>query len=165
MTARILPLSVALAALAVALGYGLGSRWTGAAIALAAGGLWLAGWWRRQDGVESAGLIVFTGLAAFGIWLELGAGWMLLGLVAALVAWDLAPFERRMAGADRVQGQEAIERRHLARLGLVTGLGCLLALVALGIELRLTFLPALLLGLLAVIGLGRALSHVRRESD
>lgn len=165
MTARLLPISVGLATLALALGYGLGGRWTVAAAALAAGVLWLAGWWRRLDGVESVGLLAFAGLAAAGLWLELGAGWMLLGLVGALLAWDLAPFQRRMAAMGRVQEREAVERQHLARLGLVTGLGLLLALLALGIELRLTFLPTLLLGLLAVIGLGRALSHIRRESD
>ena len=165
MTARLLPISVGLATLALALGYGLGGRWAAAAAALAAGVLWLAGWWRRIAGTEGAGLLAFTGLAAWGLWLGLGAGWMLLAVVGALVAWDLAPFQRRMAATDRVQEQAAIERRHLARLGLVIGLGCFLALLALGIELRLTFLPILLLGLLAVIGLGRALSHFRRESD
>jgi len=164
-TARLLPISAGLATLALALGYGLGGRWTVAAAALAAGALWLVGWWRRIEGTESACLLAFTGLAAWGLWLELGAGWMLLAAVGALVAWDLAPFQRRMAATDRVQEQPAIERRHLARLGLVIGLGCFLALLALGIELRLTFLPTLLLGLLAVIGLGRALSHVRRQSD
>jgi hypothetical protein len=127
--------------------------------------LWLAGWARQLDWTATAGLVAYTGLAANGIWLGLGAGWMLLALVAALVAWDLAPFQRRMASTDGVRKQGAVERRHLVRLGLVVGLGSVLALLTLGIELRLTFLSALLLGLLAVIGLGRALSHLRRESD
>ncbi|MGD8624715.1 MAG: hypothetical protein PVF47_02325 [Anaerolineae bacterium] len=165
MTARLLPATVGLATLALALGYGLGAQWTGTAAALAAGLLWLAAWWRRLPWTAAAGLVAFTILAAGGIWLGLGAGWMLLALIAALAAWDLDAFARRLAGADRIHEEEAVERRHLARLGLVIGLGGFLALLALGIELRLTFLPALLLGLLAVIGLGRALSHIRQESD
>ena len=157
--------STALAAAALALGYGLGGTWIGTGLILLVGLLWLAGQWRRWGWVASPALVLFVGTAAFGLWLGLGAGWMLAGVVAALSAWDLDHFAQRLKRAGRVEGARALERGHLGRLLAVDGLGLALGALALGLRIQFGFGAALVLGLLAVWGLSRVVGFLRREGD
>ena len=157
--------SIVLAASALALGYGLSGLWVGALPVAAVGLLWLLGQRRGWGWVASVALALLVGAAAAGLWLGLGVGWMLVGVVAALSAWDLGHFARRMAAVKRVAGARDLERRHLRRLLIVDGLGLLLAVVAHEIEVGFGFGVAFLLGLLAVVGLGRAIRFLRHESD
>ena len=162
---RIGSVCVALAAVSLAIGLGLEGKWMWGLLVLAPGGLWLLGYRLGLEWGVSAGLIAFAGAAAAGTWLELGPGWMLAGLVLALCAWDLHRFALRMAAAGRIEEEDALVRRHLLRLLPVAGLGLLLPALASGIRIRLTFLPAALLGGLAVWGLSRMVNLMRRESD
>ena len=157
--------SIAVAAGALALGYGLGGYGLPALLVAALGGLWLLGRWRVWPWVAPAGLACFTLVAGAGMLLDLGAGWMLLGGVSALVAWDLDDLVRRLARAGRAEAQATIERRHLGRLAAVAGLGLALAALPPGLRLDLGFGLVLLLGLLAVLGLGRVVAYLRREGD
>jgi hypothetical protein len=156
--------SLGLAAAALALGYGLAGRWAWSLAVVALAAAWLLGHVRRWPRVSDAGLPLLTGLAAVGVLLGLSPEAMLLGLVGALCAWDLDHFLRRVAGRVQVPDPALLARRHLGRLLAVAGLGLLLGLVALRVELRLSLLAALLLGLLAVLGLGRAVRYLRRHS-
>jgi hypothetical protein len=165
-TAKLALASTLLAAAVLALGYGLGSAWSGVGPILAVGLLWLASQWRDWWGwTASWALAFFTGAAAVGLWLGLGAGWMLAGVVAALSAWDLDHFAQRLKRAGWVEGTCALEHRHLRRLLAVDGLGFLLGAVALGIRIPFGFGVALVLGLLAMWGLSRAVGFLRREGD
>jgi hypothetical protein len=93
---------------------------------------------------------------------------MLSGVVAALAAWDLNPFVQRLRSVDGVGAQaerrQGLERSHLRRLLLVCSLGSALAVVALGSRVKLGFGAAFWLGLLAVLGLSRAIGFLRSES-
>jgi hypothetical protein len=106
----------------------------------------------------------FAALAAVGLSLGLGAGWMLLAVVAALAAWDLQHLEERLwhpgYAASRA-GRRALEAVHLRRLLAVAVVGLLLGSVALVAQTRITFLPALLLSLLALLGLGWVVAFFR----
>ena len=117
----------------------------------------------------SLGLICFVGTAAGGLWLGLAVGWMFLGAFAALVAWDLHDFVQRLRSVGWVETQAArhreLEQRHLRRLLIVQVLGALLAVIALGFKVDFGFAAAFVLGLLAVLGMGRAVAYLRRESD
>jgi len=90
---------------------------------------------------------------------------MLVGVVAALSAWDLDHFARRLRGVERVEMRLALEWHHLRRLISVDGLGLLLAGVALAVQYKFSFDAALVLGLVAVLGLSQMISYLRRESD
>lgn len=158
-------ISTVLAASALALGYATGQRWIEALLMLAWGTLWLLGQRRGWGGVASLVLFLFTGAAALGLLLGLGSGWMALGVAAALCAWDLDHFARRLRSAGRVERAHELERRHLLRLLVVSGLGFLLMSVALGLQLELGFGAAVFLGLLVVISLGQLVGLLRRESD
>ena len=146
-------------------GLSLQLRWLWAAAVGLVAVLWLLGYWRGLAWVASVGLVGLVVAAAAGLMLGLGAGWMVFGLVVALCAWDLHRLVLCLNSVEQVEGEAILERRHLQRLLLVAGLGSLLAALALEIEVRLTFLMALLLGLLAAWGLSRAVDFLRRESD
>lgn len=161
--------SIGLAAGALALGYGLGALWPGVAVAASLGGLWWFSLRSRWDWPASALLLVAAALAAAGLWLDLGGGWMLAGLVGGLCAWDLDHWLRQLRAVEWDESSAArrlaLERDHLRRLAAVAGVGLVLGLVALGVHVRLNFFLAVLLGLLAVWGLSRAITFLRREGD
>lgn len=155
--------SIGLAAGAIALGYGEGEAWRGTAFALGVGLLWLLDTRREEGGMAPVGLVSLVGAAAVGLWLSLQAGWMLFGVVAALSAWDLDHFVRRLWRAEQTEKVRHLEAIHLRRLAIVDGVALLIATVALGIRVTLGFGVALLLGGLAILGLTRAIGLLRRE--
>ena len=165
MTARLLPITFGLATLVLAMGYAVGSEWTFSLILLAVGMLWWIGQQRHWNGLASVALVGFVVAAAAGLWVGLPAGWMLVGMVAALSAWDLDHFARRLRGVERVEMRPALEWRHLRRLFSVDSLGLLLAGTALVVQYKFSFDVALFLGLVAVLGLSQMMSYLRRESD
>ncbi len=138
---RLLWASIGLAAGTLALGYGLAGILLGALAAVILGGLWLVGQWRQLAWVASLGLVIAAGMAAAGLLLGVGAGWSLVAVVAALSAWDLDAFARRLNRAAKVEGQADLERQHLLRLLAVDGLGLVLAAVALGVRFQVWLWP------------------------
>ena len=165
LTAKLVPVTIGLSAGAFALGSALGGLWFVALPILMLGVAWLAGQIRDWPWIAPLGLVVSTVAAAAGLLLGLGAGWMLAGLVAALAAWDLHHFSHTLEGVPRVEGARSLERRHLQRLLIAVGLGALLAVVALGVDVTLSFGFVLLLGLVAILGLSQAVAYLRTESD
>jgi hypothetical protein len=165
MTARLLPITIGLAAILLAMGYAVGGVWKVLPILLAVAALWWIGQRRHWNLVASVALLGFVVAAALGLWMGLPAGWMLAGVVAALSAWDLDHFARRLRRVERVEMQPALERLHLRRLTSVDSLGLLLAGMALVVQYKFSFDVALVLGLVAVLGLSQVVSYLRRESD
>lgn len=164
MTRKLLYLSIALAAIVLGLGY-LGSAWRLWALAVVGWGLlWGLAQWRRWGWFADLGLVGAAAAAAAGVWLDLPVGWMLFGLVLALLAWDLASFVGRLDAVGQVQAPE-LERRHLRWLLAVAGLGVALAGAALAIHFRFGLTLALFLGLLMMVGLGQLVATLRRQGD
>lgn len=163
LTGTALLASMGLAAGAIALGYEGGGYRRGTVFALAVGFLWLLSTRRDRAGMASWGLVSLVGAAAFGLWLGLEAGWMVFGVVAALSAWDLDHFARRLGQAGQVEKMRRLEAVHLRRLAVVDGVALLTATVALGIRVELGFGMALLLGGLAILGLSQMIGSLRHE--
>jgi hypothetical protein len=165
MSARLEFISTVLAASSMALAYGLAGLWIGVGLLAALGLLCLVGQWRSWGWVLSAGLVLFVTAATLGLWLSLPTGWMLAGVVAALSAWDLNRFARRLKRAGHVESARELEQSHLWRLLAVDALGAAVAAATLGLRIELGFGAAFLLGLIAVLALSRAIGWLRRESD
>jgi hypothetical protein len=157
--------SVGLSASFLALGFALHDLWAGTAAVLAAGALWLLAQWRARPWASPAGLVVQAAAAAAAILLGFGGGWPVLALVAALVAWDLDQFSQRMRAAGRVDDALGQERRHVRRLMVVAGLGGLLGLAALGLQVRLSFGLALLMAVVMMLCLSLVIGYMRRAGD
>lgn len=160
---------IGLATLALGVGYawpwGEGGYWLMLPVIAFLGGLWLGLSRSRWGWIHSIALLIYIGLAALGALLRLPAGWMLLCLAAALSAWDLAYFLRRVSSVEREEIARLLARQHLQRLGLVIGLGLLLAGAALILQARFTLGVALLAGLLAILTISQVIAILRRESD
>jgi len=163
MTVVALVLSIILGAGALAYGYsqmGLAevARWF-----VLLGILWLLAHWRMYFWFSSVALFAMLIAAAFGVWVEFPTTWMLLGALGGLLGWDLSDFARRLSYAATTDDIVAMERRHLARIGIVAALGFGLALLSLFVHIRrLAFEVAVGLVLLAVLGLTRLVIGLRR---
>ena len=157
--------SAGLSVLILALGFVLHDLWAGTAAVLAAGALWLLGQWRALPWASPAGLVAQAIAAAGAMLLGVGGGWLVLALVAALVAWDLDQFSQRMRAAGRVDDAPGQERRHIRRILIVAGLGGLLGLAALSLQVRLSFGLALLLAVAMMLCLSLVIGYMRRAGD
>lgn len=156
--------AVGLAALSLALAYGGHGEWGGVLAGSVLGLVWITGLWRRWHWLTGAGLFGVAVLAAWGMWLGLPAAWLLAGVIAALAAWDLAHFARRLElPGHPVVNRAALVQAHLQRSGLAVGLGLLLGGIALALTLDLNLGRALLLGLPVIFGLAGLMRLIRRQ--
>ncbi len=149
----------------LALGFFSGNWPFLALLALLPGVAALLGHWRSWSWLSALALTLFVGLAAAGVWLKAGPGWMLGGLIAALSAWDLSNWCRQLRAAGRVPDEVVLSRRHLGRLLAVDLVGLLLGGTALLLRLHFGLFWALVLGLLLIVGLTQAVSFLRQESE
>jgi hypothetical protein len=152
--------SIVFAMVILALGYALTPLWLGAVVVAILGLIWLVGQQRQVDWLNDFGFAFFVAAAAIGVWRGAPSGWMLVGTVAALAAWDLARFDGRLAQVEQIIGGRQLRRDHLRRLLLVAGLGLGFGALALGLQFELSLGWAILLGLLVVIGLSRIVGVV-----
>jgi len=122
---------------------------------LAVGALWSVVAERTR--LAGAAFALCVGGIALGIWLEVGIGWLLVGMTAALAAWDLEAFNAWLVSIARVENERELVREHLRQLALVCGIGLSVALAASRLRVQLSFGVALFLALTAVLGLGYVL--------
>jgi hypothetical protein len=127
------------------------------------GFVWIFAQAQRWRWFASLGLLVSVAAAAYGLWLELSAGWMLAGAIGALFAWDLTEFDRRVIQAAREDDVPGLERRHLIRLTFVAGAGFLFSLVGMLVRLQFSFEWAGFLAILAALGVTQLVAWMRRE--
>jgi hypothetical protein len=155
---------IALAGLAMSLGYGSAQPPASALIPLTLALAWFLAYRQGWMWSGGTGLAVFTLMAAAGILLQVHFGWSLLTVLAALGAWDLMGLTSRgMQVGQRLHSTE-LDSAHLRRLWAVQLLGASLAPASLLIDLQLGFLAALFLALLAIYALSRALRTLARQS-
>lgn len=162
--ARVFQLSVALAAASLVAGGLSKGVWQVVVGALALAALW----WltqRREAGwrVHVFGPLFLLGSAVGVLWPGLSPALMLAAVLFSLAAWDLDHYLRRVERLEGVDDSPALQKAHLRRLLLVLALGALLGGVALLAPLRLGFGPAVLLALLAVVGLSRLIRERLKE--
>ena len=183
LSTRIMTICILVATAALALGYGLNRQPIGVLVFVALGLLWLVGQRYALRAFAGLGMLGFTGGALLGTLYGVQSGWMLVGITAALVAWDLHHFIQHMRVSEQAEttpedaGERAdiegrtdaearvLEHLHLRRLAIVSGLGLLLGTLALTVRLTLSFGIIVALGLVAIYGLSRLVHYLRQESD
>jgi hypothetical protein len=119
------------------------------------GVIWLTAEWRRWRWVRGLGLFVYVGFAAYGLWIGLPASRMVIGVLGALLAWDLGDFRERLRRASPTDDRRGLELRHLGRLVIVAAAGLLLAGLTAVLRVRLTFEVVTLLVVLTALGLAQ----------
>jgi hypothetical protein len=162
---RLDQVAVATAVLLPALGSALAGRWLLLLIFLLTGGLWLERHRLQQPLAAPAtlALLISTLTLAVAAGLEVGAGWLLLGMSGALAAWDLDDFARRLSHVDGVGSEAKIVHIHLQRLGFALLLGLLLGSLALLVQIELSYGLIFFLVLLVFFALSYAITLLTRS--
>jgi len=156
--------SIILASSAFIVAYGLGVLWLPTVAILVLGVAWILAPRAAWPWLPWVMMTLLVVIAAVGAWLALRPVPLVVGLVAAVSAWDLDLFVRQLRRVDRVERGDRLKRRHLRRLVAVDGVGLLMAILALTVEIQLTFALALGLGLAALVGLSRLIVFLRQET-
>jgi len=143
-----------------AAGLDASARWL-----LAAGAVWLFAQWRRVHWVGSLVLLVFVAAAAVGLWIGLPVSLMTLGAISGLLGWDMADFTRRLHFASTTDDVRGMELRHMARVAIVSALGLGIAGITAIVRVKIPFELAVILVLLAAIGLTRLVAWLQRGSE
>jgi hypothetical protein len=148
---------------ALAIGYAMAEKINWAFIFVFFGGFWYYAHVRGTQGIETMLFFGFTLAAAAGFWFGMPPAAMLVGLVAALGAWDLDHFGQRLRLVKRVEMDSGLGGNHLRRLGLIELLGLLAGMAGLTSSLQLTFWVQLLLVVLAIYGISRLVILVKNN--
>ncbi len=163
MMRRLLVISIGLATLCLLAAFVPYGRQEWALAIVLVSSLWLTAPLHGLHQVSTLALSSFVALAVVGVLLELPTLWLLCGVVAALLAWDLNYFCDYLDDVAKVRNSAELARAHLKRLGITAGLGWLLGALALAVRLRFNFAGTLVLGLLLVLSLGLALRRMKQE--
>ena len=124
---------------------------------------WIFAHFRKYYWFSSVAFFLTILGAAYGVWNNFTTVWMLLGALGGLLGWDLADFARRLSYAAPTDDIQGMERRHLARVGVVAALGLGLALLSTVIHVRrLAYEVAVGLVLIAALGLTRLVMRLRK---
>lgn len=129
------------------------------------GAIWLFAVWQRWRWFASVGLIFSFLAAAVGLWfLNFAPGWMFAGAIGGLLAWDLTYFQVRLLYAASDEERRTMEARHFVRVSAIAILGFLLASLAMVVKLQFNFQWALLLAVVAILGVTQVVRWFRKRS-
>jgi len=87
---------------------------------------------------------------------------MFSGGIFALFAWDMTDFRRRMSSIAADDNARGMERRHIARISLLSLAGLLLASIAMLVRVQFSFEWGALLVFVILLGLGQLVGWLRR---
>lgn len=138
-------------------GFVIFARWI-----LIFGAVWLFTQWRSWSWFSSLGLFVSILLSAIGVWVGLPSGWMFSGSIFALCAWDMTDFRHRMRFIAIDDNARGMERRHIARISILSFIGLFLASFAMLIRVQFTFEWGVLLVFVILLGLGQLVVWYRK---
>jgi hypothetical protein len=153
------------ATMILAAGHALNALWSVALMIVAVGLLWLIGQWRGLNWTASLGFTLFVLATIYGTLQGISLLWLLPGILTTLVAWDLSHFGQYLSSVEDVRKETNLRWHHFLRLGIIIGLGSFLSISAISFETELHLMWAILLGLMAIIGLSQAVRFLQRESD
>lgn len=152
---------------AVGVGYISGGLavWRGLLVAAALLFLWgLSEWQRWQPGISTAFALTFA-VAAGGVAQRFPLLLMVAAALGALNAWLLGNTLRRYSDVPRVEGQSRMLQDLALRLFAIDTLSVALLFAVRRMQIRLRFLPALLLGVLLILALSYLIQAPRQPDE
>jgi hypothetical protein len=148
-------------AIALSVGWFLSGFVPGGIISLILGGFWTFSNWRQLRWASLVGFVFYVLVSIVGLWLGMPPWSALIGVVGALLAWDLDHFNRRLLLTPDSPDRSNLEHRHLLRLGWVIIPATLVNLIVNNLNFNLTIGWAILLSLLAVGGISILIYRIR----
>jgi hypothetical protein len=161
----VLFVTIGLGSAALAAGYTLLGLWSFAGVAVGLTAFWYAGIYYEWGWANGIAFLAFWGLAVAGAVYGVGVIWLASGLVAALAAWELSNFTKRMQPFPHNDMLDLIARRHLWRLLTVSLVSTVLVIISLGFQLSLPFGWAFVRALVALLGLSQAVGYLRGAGE
>ncbi len=165
MSQRILWGLIVVTAAVLALIYAALEAYGLAALAVGLGAAWLVLDVRMAFRFDSAFFLAFVALAILGSLLGASAPLVLLGVSTDLAAWDIARFRARIAGEAEGEAAALLETKHLRKLAVTAGVGFVIALLPVLIQISINFVALLLIILLIMILLRRSMLSLRPNRD
>ncbi len=160
---RLLRLSTpAVGAACLGIGFAVVGQWVFAAAALVVFTGWILDVKWPSGWLPPLALAVTVGLAGIGIFTGAMTALMVLSVVLALAAWDLALLDHALANNPPRQLTARLERRHYQSLAVVVGTGLLASLASQGFQFQIPFVVMVALAALVLYFLLRL---VRMLSD
>ena len=126
--------------------------------------LWLIGFSRLRNWAFHCGFILTIFTSAYAIFTGIPPIFSVLVVLFSLTAWDLSRFLPQMAGVHPPGKSTRIVELHSIRLGWTMGLGAVVTLAAVFLEITLTFRTAIVIALAAVILLTIAAKRIIRST-
>ena len=93
--------------------------------------------------------------SAFGLWFEFTPGWLFAGAIFALFAWDMSDFRNRMRAIARDESAGGMERRHIARVSLLSLIGLFFASIVMFVRGQFNIEWGALLVIVTLFGIGQ----------
>ena len=107
--------------------------------------------------------LLFCITIVMGTFFDVAIIWLIMGVVSALVAWDISYWTTRKNRVGRIDREDIMVKQHLRRLGGVLVIGLGFSLLALNLHLTLTFGWILILGFVMILALSRVVSYLRDQ--
>jgi drug/metabolite transporter (DMT)-like permease len=161
LTSKVLHASILLASGLIALAYAMNEYYLLAVLPLILGVLWLLDHRLRWQHLASLVLVIFSMFCVLGYWLQLSMPVLVLAISAAVAAWDLDHFSRRIQAQPPVRAFDRMQKYHIKQLAFVIGIGIALAQAILLIQITLNFWVIFVLTLIVIISLTRVLVIIR----
>lgn len=139
-------------------------NYTLALLALGIGAIWLALEMNlKTESPAALFLLFFGGMAVFGSADGLSPVLMLLGLCAALAAWDVSRFRSRVLSVEQTAIPPELEAGHLRKLAITVGAGFVVALLPLVTTISINFVALAVLLLATLFVLRASIIRLRAE--
>jgi len=129
------------------------------------GAIWLFTQWRGWSGFSSPALFIVIFASAFGLWFELPPGWMFSAAIFALFAWDITDFRRRISFYSAEDDIRGMERRHIARVSLLSLAGLLLASLTMILRVQFSFEWGALLVIVILLSLSQLVGWFKKQKN
>ncbi|NOT03274.1 MAG: hypothetical protein HOP27_01605 [Anaerolineales bacterium] len=127
------------------------------------GAAWLVTLWNGVRWFSSFALVLVILASAFGLWFRFAPGWMFSGGIFALVAWDLTRFRQRLIFLPAREDKRGMERRHIARLSLLSLIGLFIASITMFLRGAFTNEWGVLLLIVTVLDLAQLIGWLRKR--
>ena len=138
------------------LGAGYASFGLVAGVALVPLIFWVAAHWRPSTGLITTALLISICAASVGMLVGAAPLWMIFGAVLALAGWDLELLSLKLSSSSSNEGTTSLLSQHVLALGLVVGLGLLLAGSGRMLALQIPLAGMILLAVLTLFALEHA---------